>query len=79
MCLLDVLAAPCGTLSAMDALQRHDIETARATDPGVKIAQALELMSMGLRMKRAALAREFPDASDEEIEEKFVAWLLEND
>lgn len=63
----------------MDALEQGDIHIARTTDPGEKLAQALRMMATGLRMKRAGLVREFPDASEDEIERRFVAWLLQDD
>ena len=63
----------------MDALEASDIEVARRTPPERKLAQALEMMSVGLRLKRQQLRREHPAASDTEIERLYVTWLLSDD
>lgn len=63
----------------MDPLERDDIERSRATSPAVKLRQALELMDAGMRMQRAKLRREHPDASNEELERMFRAWLQRDD
>lgn len=37
------------------------------------------MMSVGLRLKRAAIARSCPELSDEERERIFRQWLVDND
>ena len=59
----------------MDLLSDDDIERARATAPGQKLAQALEMMETGIRLKRAALCLQHPEASVEEIERLLRLWL----
>lgn len=44
-----------------------------------KLLQALELMDVGLRLKRAALARQHPHATAAELEQRFREWLLGDD
>ena len=61
----------------MDRLRADDIERARATPPAEKLAQALELMRMGIAMKRARLRTSDPQAPDTVIEERLLAWLAE--
>lgn len=59
----------------MDSLAQHDLELARQTSPAEKLAQALELMETGIRLKRAALRNERPHDSDDEIEKAMAQWL----
>lgn len=59
----------------MDRLRRDDVERARATPPEERARQALEAMRTGIRLKRAALAARYPDASAEEIDERLQRWL----
>jgi Rv0078B-related antitoxin len=61
----------------MDSLRADDIERARATPPAEKLAQALELMRMGIAMKRAKLRADDPEAPDAVIEDRLLAWLAE--
>jgi hypothetical protein len=44
--------------------------------PAERLAQALELMDAGLRMKRAAIRATRPGASEEEIDREFELWLF---
>ena len=59
----------------MDSLRLDDIETSRITDPASKLAQALEMMAEGFRLKRAALRAAQPSASDSEIDAQLERWL----
>jgi hypothetical protein len=61
----------------VDPLRRDDIERARATPPGEKLRQALEMMRVGIEMKRARLRAEDPLASDAQIQQRLWAWLAE--
>ena len=63
----------------MDALREQDIAEARATPPAVKLAQAIELMDAGIRLKRAAIQQASPNASEREIDEAIERWLLSDD
>ena len=59
----------------MDALERSDIDFARRATPAQKLAQALEMMTTGLRLKREQLRREHPGVDDA----LYLAWLLSDD
>jgi len=63
----------------MDPLLASDRELARQVTPAEKLAQALEMMTAGIRLKRAALRRQFPMASDTEIADMLTAWLVQDD
>ena len=63
----------------MDRLLQDDIETSRATSPEQKLAQAIELMETGIRLKRAALRRALPEASETEIDEALERWLTSDE
>lgn len=59
----------------MDDLRGHEIEHAKASSPEERAIQALEAMKLGLRLKRMNLRRQFPDATEDQIERHFRAWL----
>ncbi|MBN1655551.1 MAG: hypothetical protein JXA30_17420 [Deltaproteobacteria bacterium] len=59
----------------MDALLLSDIEISRKESPGEKLAQALEIFETGVRLKRAALKKSRPDASEAEIDRYIEQWL----
>lgn len=63
----------------LDPLVQSDLELSSSTPPGEKLAQALELMHTGLRLKRAALQQRAPHASEAEIEAQLERWLLSGD
>jgi len=63
----------------MDPFVEDDIEAARRTPPGEKLAQALELMEAGIRLKRASLSRTRPQATEREIDEALEHWLIADD
>jgi hypothetical protein len=60
----------------VDCLLEDDIEESRRTDPSEKLAQALELMAAGIRIKRAALRAAEPGASESESDAKLERWLI---
>jgi hypothetical protein len=62
----------------MDALREHDVESGRTAEPSEKLAQALELMTAGIRLKRVALRAALPDAGEREIERALEQWLFAN-
>ena len=62
----------------VDALLDSDRQIAQALTPAEKLAQALDLMSMGIALKRANLRREHPDADESEIERLWSAWLIQD-
>ncbi len=59
----------------MDPLRADDLARARATSPGEKLVQALDMMRAGFALKRAALRVRFPSARQEEIDARFRRWL----
>lgn len=59
----------------MDDLEVNDRELSRALAPEDKLAQALEMMSVGFALKRASLRQRFPHLSEHEIDERLAAWL----
>jgi hypothetical protein len=63
----------------VDALEADDREVARALSPEQKLAQALEMMSAGIRLKRNNLRRQFPAADEAEIDDLLTAWLTRDD
>lgn len=60
----------------MDALERSDLDLERQLTPKQKFAQLIEVMELGLRLKRQNLRRDNPRATDEEIEKLYFAWLF---
>lgn len=62
----------------MDALLANDREVAVQTSPSEKLAQALEMMRTGIRLKRSALRQQFPAASELEIDGMLKAWLAQD-
>jgi hypothetical protein len=59
----------------VDPLLQDDIEVSQRTDPSEKLAQALEMMATGVRIKRAALRAAEPGASENEIDAMLERWL----
>ena len=64
------------TLVLVDALQAHDREQARRLTPAEKLEQALEVMRTGIRLKRLALCRQYPEADEAEIDQRLAEWLV---
>jgi hypothetical protein len=63
----------------VDALEQSDIEFARRATPEQKLAQALQMMADGLRLKRQQLHREHPAMSDAELEKLYLEWLFRDE
>ena len=63
----------------VDALRQDDLLTARETVPAEKLRQAVDMMQAGLKLQREKLRRQLPNATSEELEQAFEAWLLERD
>jgi len=63
----------------VDSLDRSDLLLERSLTPKEKLAQALEVMTTGLRLKRQALKREHPEASADELERLYRAWLFSDE
>jgi hypothetical protein len=59
----------------VDALLKSSIMLARQKTPGQRLAEALELMDWGIRMKRGRLASQHPDAGPAEIDAMLASWL----
>jgi hypothetical protein len=63
----------------MDALLLSSIELESKRTPAERLAEALELMDWGIRLKRSQLSSRHPDASDAEIDTMLEAWLRRDD
>ncbi len=63
----------------MDPLRRDDIERARRTPPEEKARQALELMRLGIALRRAGIRARRPDAPEAEIDRELQRWLERRD
>ena len=61
----------------MDRLRLNDIDIARSTPAEAKLEQALQVMQLGIGMKRAQLRARFGGASEDEVEQRLLAWLAE--
>jgi hypothetical protein len=59
----------------VDALRNDDLERARSTAPGEKLRQALELMQLGIDLRRRRLRAADPTASEQEIDTRLFAWM----
>jgi hypothetical protein len=59
----------------MNALEAHDREQALRLTPAEKLAQALEVMRAGIRLKRSTLHRQFPEADDADLDRRLAEWL----
>jgi hypothetical protein len=60
----------------MSDLHPIQIERFRNMTPSEKHAVFMGLMRTGFELKRAALVRDFPDASEEEIDRKLARTIL---
>ena len=54
---------------------RKLIQKAPELSDAEKLRQAIEMVDVGIEMMRLNLGREFPEESDEGIEERLRAWL----
>jgi hypothetical protein len=59
----------------MDRLRHDDLERARRTPIEERARQTLEMMATGIRLQRVALRSRYPEATEEEIEQRLRAWL----
>jgi hypothetical protein len=62
----------------VDPLEANDRELARRTAPAQKLAEALETMRAGIRLKRANIRRRFPAADEAEIDRLLAEWLTQD-
>lgn len=60
----------------MDAFLAQDIKDNRKATLEGKLQTALELMSLGIEIKREQIRRDHPNMPDEEIEQQLVQWLV---
>jgi hypothetical protein len=65
-------------ISRVDLLEA-DLVIERSLTPAQKLAQALEVMNAGLRLKKQVLRRENPGASDDDLERIYLAWLFSDE
>jgi hypothetical protein len=63
----------------VDPLRRDDLERARRTPPAEKLVQAVELMALGIELRRAGIRARQPTATEREIEEELRRWLEQRD
>lgn len=63
----------------MDAIRRDDVEEMSRATPEEKARQVLELMEVGIRLKRSALRARHTDVSEAEIEQMLQSWLDADD
>lgn len=61
-----------------DALIENDIEVSRSDPPAKKLAQALDMMETGIRLKRAVLAHTLKQATEQQLNEALIRWLWSN-
>jgi Rv0078B-related antitoxin len=66
-------------ITAVDKLAANDRELDRLLGPAEKLAQALEMMSVGIRLKRVTLRQRSPELDEAEIDRLLMAWLTRND
>jgi hypothetical protein len=59
----------------VDALRKDDLERARTTTSGEKLRQALELMQLGIDLKRRKLRAADRTASEQEIDARLLGWM----
>lgn len=57
-----------------DLRERRLSEEPRGT-PGERLLEALDLMALGMDLRRAGERARHPDATDDEIERRVMAWL----
>ena len=60
----------------VDPFLAQDILDNRKASLSAKLETALDMMSLGIEIKREALIRQNPDLSEEAIEQKLVEWLV---
>jgi hypothetical protein len=65
--------------SNVDALSKSRIALEAQKTPGQRLAEALEMMAWGIRMKRQRLIAEHPAAMIPEIDAMLSAWLCGDD
>lgn len=57
-----------------DRSRLDDQDSARASTPAARLAEALQLMRIGLRMRWSRLRREHPSASTEDLHQMMLEW-----
>jgi len=63
----------------MDAVREDDVRAMRSATPSEKAAQALDAMRTGIALKRVALRLRHPHDTDDALERRLDAWLLDGD
>jgi len=59
----------------MDALVAHDREHAGQPEQAEKLQQAFSVVRTGIRVKRSALRRQFPEADETEVDRRLDEWV----
>ena len=60
----------------VDAFLAQDILDNRKVSLSAKLEATLELMSLGIEIKRESLSRQYPDLPREAIKQKLLEWLV---
>lgn len=63
----------------MDPFLAQDIEASRKTPPAEKLVEALNLMRVGIELKREQLRRRSPELEEGELEKKLTHWLVRDE
>lgn len=61
---------------SQDPLAVNDLEVSRRDPPALKLAQALDMMETGIRLKRAVFASAQKQATSQQLDELMKDWLF---
>jgi hypothetical protein len=73
------LSASIAYISAVDRLERDDVDRARRSSAQERAGQLIEVIRAGFALKRAALRTRRPEAAQEELDDEFQRWLERSD
>lgn len=59
----------------MDPFRAEEIERYRRTPPGARLLEALDAMRDGFSLKWQNLKRQYPHASEQELDRMLLAWM----
>ena len=72
--MIDALA-PARYNEAVVPIRQDDVAWVKQTPPAEKLAVALKMMRLGIRLKRSALVASHPGADEAEVDSMLQAWL----
>jgi hypothetical protein len=61
----------------VDPFLKDEIERARRMSESDRLLRALEVMAMGIELKRTSLRERYPEASERDLEAKLEEWLAQ--